>query len=67
MFDLLMKIPQHFEPSVNETFSVYFTTTYTNIMDKKAVVNSCREENSIMFYVNLLPYLPALVYNGINN
>ena len=62
------RIPQIYEPSINENF-VHVFSNYINKYQKQIeeFFNSCRGENSIIVDENLVSYFPARLYNGIED
>ena len=64
----LTNIPQFTETfkygNFNHTFSKYINKYQGH---NKELINSCRGENSIMIYENLVSYFPAGVYNAIDH
>ena len=67
LFDLLTNVPRYNEPSINENFVRVFSNYIKKFQNQSEVLfNSCRGEYTIMVDERLVSYIPARVYNGID-
>ena len=68
MLDLLTNIPQMLQPSIKGNFIRIFSEHINKYQEQSnELFSSCRGENSIVINENLVSYIPARVYNGIED